>query len=921
MPENFNLFDDEDDIFDFDDSDGDDGGGSIQPGGLFGDLLQEFATGVSPESSSKDDANWKPLPGPQEMAFYSTAYETLYGGAAGGGKGHANSSEIQTLTGTIKMGDIKLGDQIAHPLGGATRVIGVYPLGERDIYKVTFVDGSSTMVTDDHLWVFRRTRKKSKKSYLDGFGRMGTDIEQWMYWYLRSSVGTTLAIKKLVDEQNAVRGTSGDKGHNIVIPLTMPVQFTRTKNRFVSPNWIDPYLLGLLIGDGNILTSGSLSIGSADEEIHDFLKSLFGSDVIRRDISSYIIGESRVLLKEQLEFWGLAGKSSWEKHVPDAYKYGAIDERIALMQGLIDTDGYVDDRGHVSYTTTSEQLAKDVQWVSRSLGCKATITEKQGAYTKDGERVECRMAYTVWIQGVITDRFARLARKKANMKAYNGGSSYPARMIESIEFSHREEATCIKVDNPIPLYIANDFIVTHNTDLMVGLVSSTLSPHKKAIVFRSTYPEHKDFIERVRQVAPESIYKGGNAQKFENLPGGKTLELGSVANFSAAQKYRGRPHDLKLFDELPKMPEEVYTFLIGWARTAEKNVPVRIVSAGNPPTSADEEWVIRRWRCWLDPEHPNPAEDGEIRWFATLDGEDTEITPELSEPGSRGESFEYIQADGRPLVVKPSSRTFIAARLTDNPYLMATNYEQVLQNMPEPYRSQLLEGKFVRNTDNDIWRVIPVHWVDMAFDRWDKLNADGEVQRNRKANVAYGLDVAEGGQDASVHTKMTGSIVQWQQEHNIDDTMVLAHVVFEGMKDSPRAPVGVDAIGVGLGVAQRLKQMGKRVLTIKGSRKSKKRDSSGTYGFYNKRSEMWWALREALDPDGETPLALPRSRKLKEELTAIRYEIVVRGNDDLVRVDSKDEVKKRLRRSPDFANSLMYAFYTQRSGKQDLRIF
>lgn len=907
------------DIFDGFDEPDSESDGNLPSGGLFGDLLQEFATGVSPENSSKEDANWKPLHGPQEMAFYSKADELFFGGAAGGGKLLANNTLIPTINGISKRADeIVVGDSLISWDGGATKVLAIYEHKDIDLYRFTFIDGSTIVTGADHLWMhwYSGKRFKANRKYVLYSPEKGAHTE-----LVRGRLGLTKDLYEYHLKQ-VKRKKDGKRAYWVIIPLSEPVRFTPPVNWYVRENWIDPYFLGLLLGDGTI-SRKAIGITTVDREIIDYVMAIRPNGTVVFDgIKSVRINSSSDLIK-RLDFFGLHKTYSNTKFIPKPYLTAMLDDRFALMQGLMDTDGHIDSRGHMEYTTVSEQLANDVKFLAQSLGAKVTIFTKAGSYRDaNGDVVECQPVYRLYMQAKNSDKFFRLTRKRERASNFNGGVSELGRRLVDVEYLGKGGGVCFAVDHPSGLHLAtNDFIVTHNTDLMVGMVASTLSPHKKAIVFRSTYPEHKDFIERVRQVAPDSVYKGGNAQKFENLPGGKTLELGSVANFSAAQKYRGRPHDLKLFDELPKMPEEVYTFLIGWARTAEKNVPVRVVSAGNPPTNADEEWVIRRWRPWLDHNHPNPAQDGELRWFATLDGEDTEITPEISEDGSKGIPFDYTLEDGRVLTVKPTSRTFIGARLTDNPYLMATNYEQVLQNMPEPYRSQLLEGKFVQNTDNDVWRVIPVAWVDQAFDRWDELEKSGEVKKSRNADVAYGLDVAEGGQDETVHTKITGNIVQWQEAIKLDDTMAIAHIVSDRMKENPRAPIGVDVIGVGLGVGQRLKQMGRRVLPIKGSRKSTKKDSTSTYGFYNKRSEMWWKLREALDPDSESPLALPRSKKLKEELTSVRYEVVVRGGYDVVRVQNKDDVRRKLRRSPDYANSLMYAYQSLKANKAGLRIF
>lgn len=458
------------------------------------------------------------------------------------------------------------------------------------------------------------------------------------------------------------------------------------------------------------------------------------------------------------------------------------------------------------------------------------------------------------------------------------------------------------------------------TDLMLGLALSDMSPHKKAIIFRRSYPELKDIVIRARDILADTDakFRGGNAMRFDNLPFGKSLELGSVATFSAAQKYKGRPHDLKLFDEVSDISESVYTFLIGWARTSDPDIHVRVVAAGNPPTNSDGEWVIRRWSPWIDKSHPNRAEPGELRWFATLDGEDREITPEFNEPGSRGEAFEYTDKMDKTELIKPKSRTFIPALLEDNPILMATDYKSILQNMPEPYRSQLLYGDFGLSQRADPWQVIPTEWVRLAQKRWAEGAEEGLVEKLSQGNVTFGLDVAEGGADSTVLIKLTHPYVQWVQYIKDEDTMKQADLVENLMRGNKRIPIGVDSNGVGLGLFQRLRQKGMTVMGIKGSRESTYKDKSGNFEFNNTRCELWWRMRESFDPDSENPIAIPPSdKRLFAELVAPRYDLTPSGR---VRVETQDQIKKKIGRSPDAANSLMYAIFVQQKRSRPIQI-
>lgn len=459
------------------------------------------------------------------------------------------------------------------------------------------------------------------------------------------------------------------------------------------------------------------------------------------------------------------------------------------------------------------------------------------------------------------------------------------------------------------------------TDLMLGLALSQLSPHKKAIVFRRSYPELKDIVTRAQEIVANTgaRFKAGNQMRFDGLPDDKSLEMGSVPNFQAAQKYRGRPHDLKLFDEVPDIPESVYTFLIGWARTTEEGVPVRVVAAGNPPSTTEGQWVVRRWSPWLDPNHPNPARPGEKRWFATLEGEDREITDLISPEGARGEAFEWTNKNGDVEIIQPKSRTFIPAKLADNRYLADSGYRTVLQNMPEPYRSQLLYGDFNLSMKEDPFQVIPTEWVLEAERRWKEAEENGELEKNFKTNPSFGLDVAEAGADKTVLVKLTGTYVQYHKFIEVEDDDVTKQVdlIETELSGTRRAPIAVDAIGVGVGVASMLKRKGYKVAPIKVSRATKRRDKTGVFRFLNVRAEIWWRMREALDPYNPHALAIPPDPRLRAELTSAKYE---RTPNDKLKIEDKRKLKERLGRSPDIAEALMLALYVQKRGAVPLRM-
>jgi Terminase large subunit, T4likevirus-type, N-terminal len=213
-------------------------------------------------------------------------------------------------------------------------------------------------------------------------------------------------------------------------------------------------------------------------------------------------------------------------------------------------------------------------------------------------------------------------------------------------------------------------------------------------VFRRQFKQ----LEGPEGIIERSKRSVGRSDRYNNSRmiwrlGARMLEFGAVDHEDDKEKYQGRAHDFKGFDEITQFTETQYLYLTAWARTTVPGQRVRTIACGNPPQNAEGEWVLQRWAPWLDEQHPRPAHPGELRWFARIDGKDAEV--EGPAPFvHHGEA------------IKPSSRTFIPARVEDNPYLLATDYVRRLQTMPEPLRSQLLFGDHAIGLADDEWQVI-----------------------------------------------------------------------------------------------------------------------------------------------------------------------------------------------------------------------
>ncbi|MGL5062335.1 MAG: hypothetical protein ACRC62_20350 [Microcoleus sp.] len=433
-----------------------------------------------------------------------------------------------------------------------------------------------------------------------------------------------------------------------------------------------------------------------------------------------------------------------------------------------------------------------------------------------------------------------------------------------------------------------------------GILLAAYLKHKKSLILRKTYPNLKEIIERSREMFTGSGGRYNSIDKMWRFPDGKIIEMGALQYEKDKQDYRGREHSGLLVDEVTELPGGWATlqFLMGWMRSPDPKQKCQCVITFNPPSTPEGEWVKEVFAPWVDPFHGNPAEPGEIRYFVNIDGKDTET-----------EHTEPFELDGE--LYEPMSRTFIKATLEDNLALKNTSYRTTLKSLPEPLRSQLLYGDMSLSMDDDEWQVIPSIWVERAFERWEN---SCPLPSNL---TAMGVDVARGGKDQTIIALRRGYWFEELHKHpgsaTPDGGMVAAQVVKHYEEG---CSINVDVIGVGTSVYDILKDTYPNVAAIGGGEKSIKSDRSGKLAFYNKRAELLWLLREALDPEIGENICLPRDSRLKSELCAARWKLVPPTAGDLskkgrIQVEGKDDIKERLGRSPDLADAICYCWANQ----------
>ena len=351
-----------------------------------------------------------------------------------GGKALVNGTPVLTENGWVSIEKLNIGDKVYGEDGQLHNVIGVYPQGEKLCYDFKLRDGTSVACSEDHLW----------SVYTGG---------QMKHLHYRDCKLNTMSTKDILD--------NFDKGY--YLPDISAMQFDTGKELA-----LHPYLLGLLLGDGGIL-GGTPHFTNTETDIVEELCELVKdynctAHFHKGSQCDWHIVENKKSndhpINHILRQYGLLGKHSGEKFIPEDYKFASIDDRYDLIAGLINTDGSV--WGGVEYESTSPQLINDFWEVCMSLGIYCV-----------------KKKYRVRIPASsMTDELIKRLSVKHSIKhnkyleCHKQHIHKHRRKVESITEIGMRECTCIKVDNPTSLFITNDFIPTHNTTTALDIVAN-----------------------------------------------------------------------------------------------------------------------------------------------------------------------------------------------------------------------------------------------------------------------------------------------------------------------------------------------------------------------------------------------------------------------------------------------------------------
>lgn len=404
----------------------------------------------------------------------------IIGAAPGYGKALAINTLVLTPKGWKKAGDVKVGDEFIGRNGKPTKVIGVFPQGKIENYKIIFNDRSETNCSGDHLWTVHDHRSRNKNSE-------------------RTYTLKQLLEKGLTEKVTETRLASGRKPMlRWSIPLVEPVQFE--KKSFI----IHPYNLGILIGDGCMSKPGCVCFSNSlkDIEIKEKFESLLPDElflywsnknsvekdsacprynIVKKEKSSH-----KNLYIEELKRLNLFGKKADGKFIPEEYKFASVEQRIELLRGLLDSDGHIGDGNKSYFASISKQLAEDVCELIQSLGGMAHVVKverKPRIYT--GYREE--IYYSVkFILNKINPFY--LPRKANKWHPTNR-----RKLIKEVIKQEDVESVCFMVDAEDELFVIEHYIVTHNSRLMAFLATRCLLNHKKVIFITLELDERETY--------------------------------------------------------------------------------------------------------------------------------------------------------------------------------------------------------------------------------------------------------------------------------------------------------------------------------------------------------------------------------------------------------------------------------------------
>lgn len=390
----------------------------------------------------------------------------VIGAYSGVGKSLTLDSRLATPNGFIRMGDVKIGDTVFDENGLPTTVTHIFPQGEKDVYRVTFRDGTFVDCCEDHLWKFNTQ----------------TNIHRGKSWMVAS-------LKDIVGKYKLKKGSCGQQGYNLYIPVAKSVQYEEKSHI------IPPYSLGLLLGDG-CFSVRQISFTNTEDDVKERLISetkVYGEWKPHTGTPIQILfrgGRNNEMVSYiRTTFQGCKGL---DKFIPSEYLFDSESNRLALVRGLMDTDGHVNERGISVFYTKSHRLADGFRALVESLGSRCFVRK----YLREKSDYP---EYIVSIWGQSEKWFSSKKHKVQwkNRRRTSRTIDRDRMAIVSIDkLNEKQEMQCITVSSKSHTYLCNDYIVTHNTDFAIEYMLRAICHDKMRVAFFSLEMPKGKLIER-----------------------------------------------------------------------------------------------------------------------------------------------------------------------------------------------------------------------------------------------------------------------------------------------------------------------------------------------------------------------------------------------------------------------------------------
>lgn len=738
------------------------------------------------------------------------------------GKAQGYDAVVETPTGQRRWGDLVVGDALFSGDGSATRIVGQRHFKSAPMYRVRFDDGTQCDVSSGHLWNVRGRQDRRNK-------RCG-----WR----------TMETIEILE-----RGVKRRNGVSEARQWEIPVQGAAQYRHVAVP--IDPYVMGIWLGDGG---RNKGSITNMDAEVNQRIAAAgytfsIGTKQGTEAKTIYIHG-----LRPTLRQMGILSSYAYEKRVPEQYLLNSINVRSEVLRGLMDTDGECGKGGCVQFCSTSKGLIDDVMWLARSLGGKAMLSPavKYPFYRDtEGTKVMGRPAWRCTI--TMPSDFKTFYIERKQRRVLKVESRYLSRWIDSIEYIGEQDAMCVSVDDKSGLYLANDFIVTHNSAIVAWLILWAISTYEdtKGVVTANTetqlrtktWPElakwHRMFIAKHWfNFTATSLYSADPDHE-------KTWRIDAIPwserNTEAfAGLHNQGKRILVVFDEGSAIPDIIWETTEG--ALTDKDTQIIWCVFGNPTRNTG-----RFRECFGRYRH---------RWaHRQIDSRTAKMTNKAQIDDwvkDYGEDSDFVRVRVRGVFPRAGSMQFISSEL-----------------------------------------------VELAVDR--------EAESYLTDACVMGVDVARFGDDMTVIVVRRGRdacSTPWIKLRGADTMTVAAKVVEMAQEYKPDA-IFVDGGGVGGGVIDRLNMLRQPVLEVQfgGTADKSNKSGEGDIVYANKRAEMWGSMRDWLKGG-----AIPDDPELVADLTGVEYGYTILRGRDAIQLEKKADMKKRGLASPDAADALAITF-------------